>query len=125
MAFRRLIPLLDRVLVEKVAPAAKTTGGILLPESASKVNSAKVLAVGAGGRDNNGNLVPVSVKEGDTVLLPEYGGTQVKLADGKEYVRATRAESAPRRRACARRSPRGASACTACAASPPAQRLRP
>ena len=176
MAFRRLIPLLDRVLVEKVrgsahaglrpparacarvrpvrlplqcvraaarliptpppppippprplplaraqvAPAAKTTGGILLPESASKVNSAKVLAVGAGGRDNNGNLVPVSVKEGDTVLLPEYGGTQVKLADGKEYVRATRAESAPRR--VAGRALGAARA--ARAPAPPAQRLR-
>ena len=89
MAFKRLVPLLDRVLIEKVAPAAKSGGGILLPETAAKVNSGKVVAVGAGGRAQDGSLVPMGVKEGDTVLLPEYGGTQVKL-DGKECVARTR-----------------------------------
>jgi len=49
------------------------------------MNSGKVVAVGSGLRDREGNLIPVSVKEGDTVLLPEFGGTQVKLGD-KEYV---------------------------------------
>ena len=88
MAFKRLVPLLDRVLIEKVAPAAKSGGGILLPETAAKVNSGKVVAVGAGGRAQDGSLVPMGVKEGDTVLLPEYGGTQVKL-DGKECVART------------------------------------
>mmetsp|Transcript_7351 Transcript_7351/g.20753 ORF Transcript_7351/g.20753 Transcript_7351/m.20753 type:complete len:101 (-) Transcript_7351:176-478(-) len=85
MAARRLIPLLDRVLVEKVVAPAKSSGGVLLPESASasKVNEAKVLAVGPGRRTINGELVPISVAEGDRVLLPEYGGQQIKL-DGKE-----------------------------------------
>lgn len=46
-----------------------------------QLNSAKVIAVGPGVRDRNGNLIPVSVKEGDEVLLPEYGGTEVKLGD--------------------------------------------
>jgi hypothetical protein len=50
-----------------------------------QLNSGKVIAVGPGSRDKAGNLIPVSVKEGDHVLLPEYGGTQVKLED-KEYV---------------------------------------
>ena len=50
-----------------------------------KLNSGKVVAVGPGSRDKTGNTIPVAVKEGDTVLLPEYGGTQVKLGD-KEYV---------------------------------------
>ena len=78
------MPLLNRVLVEKIVPPSKTTAGILLPETSSKLNSGKVLAVGPGLRDKQGNHVPVSVKEGDTVLLPEYGGTTVKLGE-KEY----------------------------------------
>jgi chaperonin GroES len=82
---KRLIPLLNRVLVEKIVPPSKTHAGILLPEKATKLNSGKVVAVGAGIRDREGKLIPVSVKEGDTVLLPEFGGTQVKLGD-KEYV---------------------------------------
>ncbi|XP_062167478.1 10 kDa chaperonin-like [Alnus glutinosa] len=81
---KRLIPLLNRVLVEKIVPPSKTHAGILLPEKATKLNSGKVVAVGAGIRDKEGNTIPVSVKEGDTVLLPEFGGTQVKLGD-KEY----------------------------------------
>ncbi|GMY19568.1 10 kDa chaperonin-like [Fagus crenata] len=78
---KRLLPLLNRVLVEKVIPPSKTNAGILLPEKATKMNSGKVVAVGAGIRDREGKLIPVSVKEGDTVLLPEFGGTQVKLGD--------------------------------------------
>ncbi|XP_057437920.1 10 kDa chaperonin, mitochondrial-like [Lotus japonicus] len=81
---KRLIPLFNRVLVEKIIPPSKTTTGILLPEKSSKLNSGKVLAVGPGIHSNDGKLVPVTVKEGDTVLLPEYGGTEVKL-DNKEY----------------------------------------
>ncbi|XP_073146827.1 10 kDa chaperonin, mitochondrial-like [Henckelia pumila] len=81
---KRLIPALNRVLVEKLLPPSKTPGGVLLPEKSSKLNSGKVVSVGQGLRDKVGNLIPVSVKEGDTVLLPEYGGTQVKLGE-KEY----------------------------------------
>ncbi|GAV80345.1 Cpn10 domain-containing protein [Cephalotus follicularis] len=82
---KRLIPSLNRVLIEKIVPPSKTTSGILLPETTSKLNSGKVVAVGPGARDRDGHLIPVTVKEGDTVLLPEYGGTQVMLAD-KECV---------------------------------------
>ncbi|XP_011075517.1 10 kDa chaperonin, mitochondrial-like [Sesamum indicum] len=82
---KRLIPTLNRVLVEKIVPPSKTTAGILLPEKSSKLNSGKVVAVGPGLRgEAGGNHIPVAVKEGDTVLLPEYGGTQVKLGE-KEY----------------------------------------
>ncbi|XP_054803899.1 10 kDa chaperonin, mitochondrial-like [Prosopis cineraria] len=81
---KRLAPLLNRVLVEKIVPPSKTNAGILLPEKSSKLNSGKVIAVGPGIHDNEGKLTPVAVKEGDTVLLPEYGGTEVKLGD-KEY----------------------------------------
>ncbi|XP_043701761.1 10 kDa chaperonin, mitochondrial-like [Telopea speciosissima] len=81
---KRLIPSLNRVLVEKIVPPTKTTAGILLPEKTNQLNSGKVVAVGPGTRDKSGNLLEVSVKEGETVLLPDYGGTQVKLGD-KEY----------------------------------------
>ncbi|XP_022154455.1 10 kDa chaperonin, mitochondrial-like [Momordica charantia] len=83
---KRLVPLLNRVLIEKIVPPAKTNTGILLPEKSSKLNSGKVLSVGPGTRDREGNLIPVTVKEGDTVLLPEYGGTEVKLGDKQLYL---------------------------------------
>ncbi|CAJ2671704.1 unnamed protein product [Trifolium pratense] len=82
---KRLIPLFNRVLVQKIVAPSKTTAGILLPEKSSKLNSGKVVAVGPGLHGKDGKLLPVAVKEGDTVLLPEYGGTEVKL-DNKEYV---------------------------------------
>ncbi|EPS64270.1 hypothetical protein M569_10512, partial [Genlisea aurea] len=81
---RRLVPALNRVLVEKIVPPSKTSAGILLPEKSSKLNSGKVVAVGPGLRDKEGNHIPPAVKEGDAVLLPEYGGTQVKIEE-KEY----------------------------------------
>ncbi|CAI0548426.1 unnamed protein product [Linum tenue] len=78
---KRLIPAFNRILVEKIVPPSKTTAGILLPEKTSKLNSCKVVVVGFGLRDKSGNQIPVAVKEGQTVLLPEYGGTEVKLGD--------------------------------------------
>ncbi|KAF7145662.1 hypothetical protein RHSIM_Rhsim04G0113500 [Rhododendron simsii] len=81
---KRLIPCLNRVLVEKIIPPSKTNAGILLPEKTAKLNSGKVVAVGPGIHDRNGKLIPAGVKEGDTVLLPEYGGSEVKLGD-KEF----------------------------------------
>ena len=51
----------------------------------TQVNTGKVIAVGPGGRGSDGKLIPVVVKEGDTVLLPEYGGNQMKLGE-EEYV---------------------------------------
>ncbi|CAN6572791.1 unnamed protein product [Malus baccata var. baccata] len=82
---KRLVPLLNRVLVERIVPPSKTATGILLPEKSAKLNSGKVVAVGPGTRNKEGQFIPATVKEGDTVLLPEYGGTEVKLGD-KEYL---------------------------------------
>ncbi|KAI6685426.1 10 kDa chaperonin, mitochondrial-like [Syzygium oleosum] len=81
---KRLIPTLNRVLIEKIVPPSKTNTGILLPEKTTKLNSGKVIAVGPGARDKDGKIIPVSVKEGEMVLLPEYGGTEVKLGE-KEF----------------------------------------
>ncbi|XP_062211372.1 10 kDa chaperonin, mitochondrial-like [Phragmites australis] len=82
---KRLIPSLNRVLVEKLVQPKKSPAGILLPEITKQLNAAKVIAVGPGECDRDGNLIPVSLKDGETVLLPEYGGTEVKLAE-KEYL---------------------------------------
>lgn len=83
---KRLIPSFNRVLVEKVLQPKKSAGGILLPETSKQLNSGKVVAVGPGDRDKDGKLIPVGFKEGDHVLLPEYGGLEVKLGAEKEYV---------------------------------------
>jgi chaperonin GroES len=82
---RRLIPLLDRVLVERFTPELKTKGGIMIPEKAQhKVQSATVVATGPGGRSERGETIPMMVKAGDKVLLPEYGGQKIEM-DNKEY----------------------------------------
>jgi len=82
---KRFLPLFDRVLVERFAPELKTKGGIMLPEkSQNKVLEATVIAVGPGKTTDSGSLLAPSVKVGDRVLLPEYGGTKLTL-DEKEY----------------------------------------
>ncbi|XP_020791919.1 MOB-like protein phocein isoform X2 [Boleophthalmus pectinirostris] len=85
MAFRKFLPLFDRVLVERLTAETVTKGGIMLPEkSQGKVLQATVVAVGPGSVNQKGNVQPVSVKVGEKVLLPEYGGTKVIL-DDKDY----------------------------------------
>ncbi|KAF1984679.1 10 kDa heat shock protein, mitochondrial [Aulographum hederae CBS 113979] len=84
-SIRALAPLLDRVLVQRVKAETKTAGGIFLPESAVKeLNEAKVLAVGPGGLDREGKRIPMSVGEGDRVLIPQYGGSPIKVGE-EEY----------------------------------------
>uniref|UniRef100_A0A8C2MAZ3 10 kDa heat shock protein, mitochondrial n=1 Tax=Cricetulus griseus TaxID=10029 RepID=A0A8C2MAZ3_CRIGR len=84
-AFKKFLPLFDRVLVERSAAETVTKGGIMLPEkSQGKVLQATVVAVGSGSKGKGGEIQPVSVKVGDKVLLPEYGGTKVVL-DDKDY----------------------------------------
>jgi len=86
IAFKKLRPLMNRVLIQKAEPLTKTKGGILLPESSKdQLNFGVVVAVGPGRALENGTLRPVSVKEGDTVLLPEYGGSKVTLGDNQDY----------------------------------------
>ena len=76
-------PLGDRVLVEPIEEKEQTVGGIYIPDSAKeKPMQGKVLAVGKK-LDKDGKEIAFDVKKGDTVLLPKYGGTEVKL-DGKK-----------------------------------------
>lgn len=86
IAFKKLRPLMNRVLIKKTEPITKTKGGILLPESkGEQLNFGTVIAVGPGRHMENGQIRPCFVKEGDTVLLPEYGGSKVTLGDSQEY----------------------------------------
>ncbi|BFZ02314.1 hypothetical protein BsWGS_05353 [Bradybaena similaris] len=83
--FKKFIPMFDKVLVERFLPELKTKGGIMLPESTTeKVAEATVVAVGPGALKENGSVIPPSVKVGDRVLLPQYGGTKVSFEE-KEY----------------------------------------
>ena len=83
MKFR---PLHDRVVVKRVDEDTKTKGGIIIPETAQeKPMQGKVIAVGPGGRDESGKLVPLDVKKGDTVLFGKWSGTEVKI-DGDELL---------------------------------------
>ena len=84
-AIKRLVPLFDRVLIQRAEAVTKTKGGIVLPEKAqAKVLQGTVVAIGPGQRNDQGQHIPLSVKVGDVVLLPEYGGTKVELEDNKE-----------------------------------------
>ncbi|CAB3379253.1 10 kDa heat shock protein, mitochondrial [Cloeon dipterum] len=83
---KKLLPLFDRILVRRAEAVTRTKGGIVIPEKAqTKVLQGEVIAVGPGQRNNKGVVIPVCVKIGDKVLLPEYGGTKVQLEDDKEY----------------------------------------
>lgn len=82
----KLQPLHDRIIVEAAPKEEKSSGGILLPDTAQeKPLRGKVLAVGPGKRLDNGKLAPVDVKTGDVVLYAKYGGTEVTV-EGKDYV---------------------------------------
>ena len=86
LAFKQLKPLLNRVLIKKAEPITKTAGGILLPEKkGEQLNFGTVIAVGPGKTLENGQTREVSVKVGDTVLLPEYGGSKVVLDNEAEF----------------------------------------
>ena len=83
MKFR---PLHDRVVVKRVEAESKTASGIIIPDNAKeKPSEGEVVAVGPGGRDEAGKLIPIDVKAGDRVLFGKWSGTEVKL-DGVEYL---------------------------------------
>ncbi|XP_013107237.1 10 kDa heat shock protein, mitochondrial [Stomoxys calcitrans] len=87
-AIKRIIPMLDRVLVKRAETLTTTKGGIVLPEKAQgKMMEGTVIAVGPGARNaQTGAHITPGVKEGDRILLPEFGGTKVEMEDKKEYL---------------------------------------
>src|SRR2546429_9752093 len=83
MKFR---PLHDRVVVKRIDAEEKTAGGIIIPDSAKeKPSQGEVIAVGPGGRDESGKLIPIDLQVGDRVLFGKWSGTEVKI-DGKELL---------------------------------------
>jgi chaperonin GroES len=83
MKFR---PLHDRVVVKRIEAEEKTAGGIIIPDTAKeKPQQGEVVAVGPGGRDEAGKLVPIDLQVGDRVLFGKWSGTEVKI-DGTEYL---------------------------------------
>jgi len=83
MKFR---PLHDRVVVKRIEAEEKTAGGIIIPDTAKeKPQQGEVVAIGPGGRDEVGKLVPIDLQVGDRVLFGKWSGTEVKI-DGTEYL---------------------------------------
>ena len=79
-------PLHDRVLVRRVEQEAKTTGGIIIPDTAQeKPMEGEVIAVGRGARGEDGKVHPLDVKAGDRVLFGKWSGSEVKI-DGEELI---------------------------------------
>jgi chaperonin GroES len=79
-------PLGDRILARRLEPAEEVKGGIIIPDTAKeKPLEAKVVAVGAGRRNEDGERLPIEVEIGDRILVTKYGGTEVKL-DGVEHL---------------------------------------
>ena len=86
MAKTKFRPLHDRVVVKRITADEKTKGGIIIPDSAKeKPSEGQVIAVGLGGRDEAGKLIPIDIKVGDKVLFGKWSGTEIKL-DGEELL---------------------------------------
>ena len=86
MAKTKFRPLHDRVVVRWIDAEEKTKGGIIIPDTAKeKPQEGEVIAVGPGGRDENGKLIPIDLKPGNRVLFGKWSGTEVKL-DGEELL---------------------------------------
>jgi chaperonin GroES len=83
---KKFRPLHDRVVVKRLTADQKSKGGIIIPDSAQeKPQEGEVVAVGPGGRDESGKLIPIELKTGDRVLFGKWSGTEVKL-DGEELL---------------------------------------
>jgi len=79
-------PLHDRVVVRRIEAEEKTKGGIIIPDTAKeKPQEGEIVAVGKGGRDEAGKLIPIDVKAGDRILFGKWSGTEVKI-DGEELL---------------------------------------
>ena len=82
----KFTPLHDKVLVKRTEEEEKSAGGIVLPGSASeKPSQGEVVAVGPGKKSENGDVSPIGVAVGDTVIFGQYGGNEIKI-DGDEYL---------------------------------------
>jgi chaperonin GroES len=82
----RFRPLHDRIVVQRISADEKTAGGIIIPDTAQeKPQQGEVISVGPGARNEKGEIVPLDVKVGDTVLFGKWSGTEVKI-DGQDLL---------------------------------------
>ena len=82
----KIKPLSDRILVVRIEEEEKTSGGIIIPDTAKeKPQEGKVVAAGPGKLDDNGKRIPIEVKKNDRVLFGKYAGTEIKI-DGVEHL---------------------------------------
>lgn len=82
----KLRPLHDRVIVKRIEEERKTSGGIVIPDTATeKPSQGEIVAVGPGKTDDSGKLIPVGVKVGDKILFGKYSGTEFKM-DGDDLL---------------------------------------
>ena len=82
----KLKPLGDRLIVRAIEEEETTASGIVLPDTAKeKPQRGRVLAVGPGARDEDGNHIPIDLEEGDEIIFSKYGGTEIKV-DGEELL---------------------------------------
>ena len=84
-SFKKIIPLLNRIVIRKIEQQAKTSSGLIVNTPETNTYGV-VLEAGPGAHDNNGKLMPMQNKVGDTVLLPEFGGQKIKLADQELFI---------------------------------------
>lgn len=83
----KLIPLHDRVLVQRLQEEEKTPGGIIIPDAAKeKAQLGKVIAVGEGKRANDGTIIPMAVKAGEVIFFGKYSGTEAGSHAGNDYL---------------------------------------
>ena len=83
MKFR---PLHDRVVVRRIDEEEKSAGGIIIPDTAKeKPSQGKIVAVGSGARNDNGQIIPLDVRVGDTILFGKWSGTEIKI-DGEDLL---------------------------------------
>ena len=86
MAKVKFRPLHDRVVVKRIDAEEKTSGGIIIPDTVKeKPSQGEIVAIGPGGRDEAGKLLPIDIKTGDKVLFGKWSGTEIKL-DGEELL---------------------------------------
>jgi chaperonin GroES len=84
-SFKKIAPLLNRIVVRKLQPETKTSSGIIINKPDSN-SYGKIIECGPGSYDSNGKLFPLSVQQGDIVMLPEFGGQKVKLNDEELFI---------------------------------------
>ena len=86
MAKTKFRPLHDRIVVRRIEAEEKTKGGIIIPDTAKeKPSEGEIIAVGPGGRDESGKLIPIDLEAGDRVLFGKWSGTEVNL-DGEDLL---------------------------------------